>query len=253
MKEIFKQKRPLIGAGIFSTDQFVARRIFQCEPDWLWICLEHSPWSFESIAPITVEARNQGIMPIVRVGWNEPDLIKRAYDIGAYGVMVPQVDSASEAEQAVKYARYPPVGERGVAPWFAGYVGLNLQDVFDKDKNENLLLLQMESLESLSNIDEILSVDGYDILIVGPTDLSASMGIHGDIHNEKIVEIMENVVEKANKAGKILGSTFLDPLYCEKWIKAGYPFMNIADPLSLGTVRLKKEISRLKKLTTGRT
>ena len=79
------------------------------------------------------------------------------------------------------------------------------------------------------------------------------MGIHGDIHNERIVEIMENVVEKANKAGKILGSTFLDPSYCEKWIKAGYPFMNIADPLSLGTVRLKKEISRLKKLTIGRT
>lgn len=248
MKDIFKTNRPLVGAGIFSTDQFVAKRIFDCDPDWLWICLEHSPWTFESIAPIVIDARSRNIMPIVRVGWNEPDLIKRAYDVGAYGVMVPQVDTADEAEKAVKFARYPPAGERGIAPWFAGSLGISLEEVFELDKSQNLLLLQMESLESLSNLDEILSVEGYDVLIVGPTDLSASMGIHGDIHNEKIVEIMENVVEKANNAGKILGSTFLDPSYCEKWIKAGYQFMNIADPLRLGTEKLKEEIVRLKKL-----
>ena len=162
--------------------------------------------------------------------------------------MIPQVDTASEAEEAVKYSRYPPLGERGIAPWFASYLGLSLEEVFEKDKEENLLLLQMESLESLSNIDEILSVDGYDILIVGPTDLSASMGIHGDIHNEKIVDIMEGLVEKATKAGKVLGSTFLDTKICEKWIKNGYNFMNIADPLSLGTNQLKNEIERLKKI-----
>ena len=248
MKDIFKVNRPLVGAGIFSTDQFVAKRIFDCDPDWLWICLEHSPWTFESIAPIVIDARSRNIMPIVRVGWNEPDLIKRAYDVGAYGVMVPQVDTADEAEKAVKFARYPPAGERGIAPWFAGSLGISLEEVIELDKSQNLLLLQMESLESLSNLDEILSVEGYDVLIVGPTDLSASMGIHGDIHNEKIVEIMENVVEKVNNAGKILGSTFLDPSYCEKWIKAGYQFMNIADPLRLGTEKLKEEIARLKKL-----
>ena len=201
MKKILQQNRPLIGTGIFSSDQFIAKKIFQCKPDWLWICLEHSPYSFETIAPIAIDARLNGIMPIIRVGWNHPDLIKRAYDIGASGVMIPQVDTASEAEEAVKYSRYPPLGERGIAPWFASYLGLSLDDVFEKDKEENLLLLQMESLESLSNIDEILSVDGYDILIVGPTDLSASMGIHGDIHNEKIVDIMEGLVEKATKAG----------------------------------------------------
>ena len=248
MKKILQQSRPLIGTGIFSSDQFIAKKIFQCKPDWLWICLEHSPYSFETIAPIAIDARLNGIMPIIRVGWNHPDLIKRAYDIGASGVMIPQVDTASEAEEAVKYSRYPPLGERGIAPWFASYLGLSLNDVFEKDKEENLLLLQMESLESLSNIDEILSVDGYDILIVGPTDLSASMGIHGDIHNEKIVDIMEGLVEKATKAGKVLGSTFLDTKVCEKWIKNGYNFMNIADPLSLGTNQLKNEIDRLKKI-----
>ena len=248
MKKILQQNRPLIGTGIFSSDQFIAKKIFQCKPDWLWICLEHSPYSLETIAPIAIDARLNGIMPIIRVGWNHPDLIKRAYDIGASGVMIPQVDNASEAEEAVKYSRYPPLGERGIAPWFASYLGLSLEEVFEKDKEENLLLLQMESLESLSNIDEILAVEGYDILIVGPTDLSASMGIHGDIHNEKIVDIMENLVEKATKAGKVLGSTFLDTNICEKWINKGYKFMNIADPLSLGTNQLKTEIDRLKKL-----
>ncbi len=74
------------------------------------------------------------------------------------------------------------------------------------------------------------------------------MGIHGDIHNQKIVDIMENLVEKANNAGKVLGSTFVGIDYCEKWIKKGYNFMNIADPLSLGTEKLKQEVARLKKL-----
>ena len=83
---------------------------------------------------------------------------------------------------------------------------------------------------------------------MGPTDLSASMGIHGDIHNEKIVEIMENLVEKATKADKVLGSTFVSTDVCENWIKKGYNFMNIADPLSIGTNNLKQEISRLKGL-----
>ena len=90
---------------------------------------------------------------------------------------------------------------------------LKLRRVFEKDKEENLLLLQMESLESLSNIDEILAVEGYDILIVGPTDLSASMGIHGDIHNEKIVDIMENLVEKLLKLAKYLDQLFLILIY----------------------------------------
>ena len=171
-----------------------------------------------------------------------------SYDTGAYGVMIPQVETASEAEIAVKFARYPPIGNRVIAPWFASHLDLSLQEVFELDKKENLLLLQMESLNALSNIDEILAVEGYDILIVGPTDLSASMGIHGDIHNQKIVDIMENLVEKATNAGKVLGSTFVGTDYCEKWIKKGYNFMNIADPLSLGTEKLKQEVARLKKL-----
>ena len=181
--------------------------------------MEHSPYSLETIAPIAIDARLNGIMPIIRVGWNHPDLIKRAYDIGASGVMIPQVDTASEAEEAVKYSRYPPLGERGIAPWFASYLGLSLDDVFEKDKEENLLLLQMESLESLSNIDEILSVDGYDILIVGPTDLSASMGIHGDIHNEKIVDIYGRACRESYKSWQSAWINFLDTNICEKWIK----------------------------------
>jgi len=248
MKKIFKDNNPIIGAGIFSPDQFIAKRIFQCDPDWLWICLEHSPWSLESMAPIIIDARNQGIMPIVRVGWNEPDLIKRAYDSGAYGVMIPQVETASEAEKAVKYSRYPPVGNRGVAPWFASYTGSSMADVFKYDKEENLLLLQMESLKSLENIDEILAVEGFDVLIVGPTDLSVSMFGYPDIHNDKVVKIMEDVAKKATEAGKILGSTYADPAHCEKWIRSGYNFMNISDPLSIGTTNLTKEIARLKNI-----
>ena len=246
VKQMLKKGETVLGASMFSVEANIATQIYDCNPDWVWIDLEHTPWSFDSIMPITILAHKKNVCPIIRVGWNDPSLIKKAFDIGAGGVMIPQIDSAEEAEAAVKYSRYSPLGERGVGPWFATQLGLELDEILKNSNNETIVILQMESQKALNNLDEILEVDGYDVILVGPLDLSVSLGIPGEIHHPKIEEIMKEVSEKALKKGKFVGTTFSDYKYCEKWIKENYKFMNVSNGLELGLNKLKSVFNQLR-------
>ena len=247
VKKMLNNGETVLGASMFSVEQNIASQVYDCKPDWVWIDLEHTPWSFETIMPITILAHKKNVCPIIRVGWNDPALIKKAFDIGAGGVMIPQVDSAEEAESAVKFSRYAPLGERGVGPWFATQLGLQSDEIIKNSNNETLLILQIESKKALENLDEILEVAGYDVILVGPGDLSVSLGIT-DIHHPKMEEIMKEVSEKALKKGKFVGSTFNDTKYCEKWIKENYKFMNVSNGLHLGLNKLKSVFQDLRSL-----
>ena len=248
VKQKLIQGDTVIGTSMFSTEPNVAFQIYDCHPDWVWIDLEHTPWCFESIMPITILAHQKDVCPIIRVGWNDPALIKKAFDIGAGGVMIPQIDTAEEAENAVKFSRYAPLGERGVGPGFATQLGLSLDDILNNSNNETLLILQMESEKAFKNLDDILEVEGYDVLLVGPADLSLSLGIPGDIHNPKIEEIMRKVSKKAINKGKFAGTTFSDQDYCAKWIKEDYKFMNVSNALGLGLTKLTSVFKDLRSL-----
>ena len=146
-----------------------------------------------------VLARQSGVAGIIRVPWNEPGHIKKAYDVGAVGVIVPQVDTPDEARAAVRYARYPPLGERGIAPWFAVPLGITTADVIRHANEETVLVLQMESAEAYERIDETLAVEHFDVILAGPLDLSASLGVPGQLHHPKVERIMLDLVDRARK------------------------------------------------------
>lgn len=239
---------PVIGTGMFTRESFVAQRIYQTGCDWVWIDQEHSPYGTESIGTICVQGRQNGCAPVIRVPYNNPGDIKKAYDIGAVGVMVPQIDTPEEALLAVKYSKYPPIGQRGISPYYASYLEITLDEVLKQANNETLLILQMESVEAYENIDQILNIPGYEVLLVGPTDLSASLGIPGDIHNSKVENIMIDVAKKIKKTNKHLATTFTNLEDCERWISEGYQMMNISDPLLLGTSLVSKKIKEYKKI-----
>ena len=129
IRDRIKNKELLLSSSMFSREFHTAAAVYQTGPDWVWIDLEHSPWGTESIGPLCVMARQAGVAGVIRVPWNNPGDIKKAYDVGAVGVMVPQVDNADEARQAINYAKYPPLGERGIAPWFAGPMGIDTTEV----------------------------------------------------------------------------------------------------------------------------
>ena len=108
------------------------------------------------------------------------------------------------------------------------------------------MILQMESLEAYENIDEILKIPGYEVLLLGPTDLSASLGIPGDIHNSKVENIMIDVASKIKNSDKFLATTFTNLDDCERWIPEGYQMMNISDPLLVGTKMVSEKIKEYK-------
>ncbi|MEX0925343.1 MAG: aldolase/citrate lyase family protein [Dehalococcoidia bacterium] len=230
----------LLSTSMFSREAHVAAAVYQTGPDWVWIDQEHSPWGTESIGTICIQGRMAGVAPVIRVPWNDPGDIKKAYDVGAVGVMVPQVDNPEEAATAIKYSKYPPIGERGIAPWFASSLGITQGDVIKQANDETLLILQMESTEAYEKVDETLKLEHFEVLLVGPTDLSASLGVPGDIHHSKVENVMIDMVEKVKGTGKGLATTFGDPEDCRRWIEAGYRMMNVSSVLALGTAGTKR-------------
>jgi 4-hydroxy-2-oxoheptanedioate aldolase len=191
-------------------------------------------------------ARQSGVAAVIRVTWNEPGHIKKAYDVGAVGVIVPQVDTPDEARSAVRYARYPPLGERGIAPWFAVPLGITTADVIRHANDETVLILQMESVEAYERIDETLAVKNFDVILAGPLDLSASLGVPGQLHHPKVERIMLDLVDRAKGTGKALATTWADPEHCRRWIHAGYRMMNVGSVLNLGLLASARHFKELR-------
>ncbi len=234
----------VLGTYMLSHEPHVAAAIYAgCGVDWAWIDHEHEPVGTESVGTIAVMGRQAGVAPVIRVAWNDPALIKKSYDVGAVGVMVPQVDNPEEARQAIKYAKYPPIGERGIAPFFAGFLGVSTDDVLKHANSETVLILQLESAEALEKVDETLKLKDFEVLLVGPADLSASLGFPGNQRHAKVENAMVDVARKAKKAGKMLGCTFAAPDDCRRWIREGYRFMNVSSPMEFGVPGIKKLVT----------
>ena len=236
----------LLGTAMFGREPHVAAAIYQTGPDWVWIDNEHSPWGVESVGMICVMARQAGIAAVIRVPWNTPGDIKKAYDVGAVGVMVPQVDNPDEVREAIGYAKYPPIGERGIAPWFAMSMGVPPGDVLANANDETMLIIQMESAEAYEHIDETLKIEHFEVLLVGPSDLAASLGVPGQIHHAKVENAMVDVAGKIEGTGKALATTFADVDDCRRWIGEGYRMMNVGSTLALGTVASERIFGELR-------
>jgi 2-keto-3-deoxy-L-rhamnonate aldolase RhmA len=246
IRERIRNNELLLSSSMFTREPHVAAAIYQTGPDWVWIDQEHSPWGTDSIGLICVMARQAGVAGVIRVSWNTPGDIKKAYDAGAVGVMVPQVDNPEEVREAIRYAKYPPIGERGIAPWFAAPLGISANDVIEHANSETILIIQMESLEAYEKLDETLKIENFEVLLVGPTDLSASLGIPGKIHDPKVENIMQDVAQKMKGTGKALATTFADPEDCRRWIGEGYRMMNVSSVLALGTIATRRIFQELR-------
>ncbi len=236
----------LLSTGLPSREWHIAAAVYQTRPDWVWIDQEHSPWGTESLGPICVMARQAGVAGVIRVPWNSPADIKKAYDAGAVGVVVPQVDNPEEARDAIRFSKYPPVGERGISPWFAGPLGITPDDELKHANEETFLVLQMESVEAYERLDETLALEHFEGLMVGPGDLAASMGLPGQKSHEKVERVMRDVSERIRGSGKALATTFSDPEHARRWIGEGYRMMMVGSVLELGTQRLKEVFAELR-------
>jgi 2-keto-3-deoxy-L-rhamnonate aldolase RhmA len=241
----------VLGTALAVPSPIVAGMILSTEPDFVWLDLEHQPFGTESLGAIPALARMRGVAPMIRVAWNDPALIKKAYDVGAVIVMIPQVNTVDEAKKAVEYSRYPPEGSRGISPTWPMVTGEDWVSVIKSANEETVLVIQLESVEAFENIDEIAKVPGIDVILVGPMDLSASLGKITETGSKEVQAIMKEVPKRLEGTGIAAGTTLGDLSEIQEKLGWGYRFMNVGNAISYGAQTVKQNLEILRKNPTG--
>ena len=182
----------------------IAGAMQTCGFDWLFIDLEHGAMGLDTAVQISVAALSDGISPIVRVPKGRYDLATRALDGGAYGIVVPHVDTAEEAREIADRLRYPPDGHRsvtGALPQFA-FAAMPLAEASATVNKNMLTVVMLETPEAIANADAIAAVPGIDVLLIGTNDLTAEMGIPGELMNPRITDAYKTMIAACQKHGK---------------------------------------------------
>jgi 4-hydroxy-2-oxoheptanedioate aldolase len=201
--------------------------------DSLYVDLEHSSLSLETTGQICVAALNLGIAAFVRVP--QLELVQRVLDGGALGIIVPDVRSAAQAREAVRAAKYPPLGERGFAtalPHFQ-YRSLPATEFCPVLDAATMVIVQFESAEAVENADAIFAVEGVDMVLFGTNDMTADMGIPGDYENPKVRDAYARAIKAARKHGKHVGVGGLAsrPKLTAEFVKMGARYVSTGTDL----------------------
>lgn len=192
--------------------------------DFVIIDNEHGEIPLESTVDLIRAAKLTGIPAIVRVYEGNPELIDKALDLGADGVQIPNIGSKEAAEIAVQAAKFAPEGSRGCNRFVrAGrYGSIDKADFFGKANEETAVILQVEGQDGVNALPEILKVKGVDVLFVGPYDLSASLGIPGQVDHPKVIEQMNEIMAQAKEVGVAVGFFVDDVKKAVEWKTEAY-------------------------------
>jgi 2-keto-3-deoxy-L-rhamnonate aldolase RhmA len=191
--------------------------------DFVFIDMEHGNYSMETVADLIRGAKSVGIAAIIRVPHLETFFISRVLDAGAEGIMVPMTSTKEQAERIVRYSKYIPLGQRGFGSQMGhtDYKSLKANE-FMKEANENTLIFaQIETKEAIENIDAILGVEGIDVGLIGPNDLSISMGVPDQMNSEILTKAIDKVIESAKKKAKGSGIHIGNIEAIRKWRTKG--------------------------------
>jgi 4-hydroxy-2-oxoheptanedioate aldolase len=195
---------------------------------WLFLDLEHGTMPLDVAAQFSVAAIDAGIAPIVRVPKGDYTMATRLLDGGALGIVVPHVDSAAEAADIVSRLKFPPVGHRSVGPVWAplDYGAVSIKEHTEVMNAATLVVVMIESPDAVQKVDEIVSVPGIDIALIGSSDLSAELGIPGEFEHPLMVDAYEKVIAACRRHGKFpgMGGIYHEPIMA-KYIEMGARFI----------------------------
>ena len=204
-KQALQEKKPQIGIWSSLSSHIVAEVLGHAGFDWVLLDTEHSPNELPMVQAQLHAMVGGSATPVVRPAWNDMVLVKRFLDIGAQSLLLPYVQTKEEAQNAVRYTRYPQEGVRGVAgaTRAAGYG--RTKDYMKRAHEEICLLLQVETRKAMANLDAIAAVEGVDGVFIGPNDLSADMGYLGNWQHPEVWKVMEEAARRIRQAGKAPG------------------------------------------------
>jgi len=196
LKQKLKNNELTIGSWIMMADSMSVEVMALAGFEWLVVDIEHTPIDMETVKTLIITIQANDMKALVRVSKNEEVVIKKVLDMGADGIIVPMVSSKEDAKQAVNFAKYPPFGKRGVGLYRATKYGTKFEEYKKWVDEELVIIAQIEHIDAVNNIDEILQVEGIDGTIIGPYDLSGSMGYPGEFERDDVKEAVETVVQK---------------------------------------------------------
>jgi len=211
VKEKIKNGKLTIGSWISLAHPAIAEIMADIGFDWLVIDLEHSVISLREAEELIRIINLRGVTPLVRLTSNDSNLIKRVMDAGAFGIVVPMVNNREDAIQALSSMKYPPSGIRGVGLARAQGYGTKFKEYLDFSKKETILIVQIEHIDAVDNLEEILQVEGVDGYIVGPYDLSCSLGEPGRFDSRSFLKAIARIEKVAKKLGVYGGTHIVEP------------------------------------------
>lgn len=227
LKEKLKNNLPTFGSWLTIGHQAIVEIMATAGFEWLTIDLEHSVIDLSKAQELIALIQANGMEALVRVSKNEEVVIKRVLDAGANGVIVPMIKNGAEAKQAVDYVKYPPLGKRGVGLARAQKYGTAFQEYKEWQKDGTIIIAQIEHIDAVNNIDDIITTEGIDGTIVGPFDLSASMGMPGEYHKDEVKTALQRVEERCKALNKPLGFHVIesDHNLVKTKLSEGYTFL----------------------------
>jgi len=235
VKKLLSQGQPAIGQWLVLPSPAVVELLAGYGMDWLLIDTEHGAADWETVEDMVRGMKGTDVVPIVRVAGNDPVLIKKALDRGAFGVIVPMVNTAEQARAAVAACKYPPEGIRGVAGGRANRYGADLVQYVAEWNQQVLVICQLETREAVQNAESIAAVPGIDVLFIGPNDLSANLNQFRQFEHPEFTKAVDRILQAARahrKSAGIMASAADDTL---GFVDKGFRFVSVgSDARMLG-------------------
>jgi 4-hydroxy-2-oxoheptanedioate aldolase len=240
VKRTLRAGKPSFGTWLSLGDLFATRLLARMDFAWLTLDIEHCAIDWSQAAMIFAAIADAGGVPLARVPKGNHDYIKRVLDAGAWGIVVPMVDTVEQAKIAIAAAKYPPVGNRSLG---GGMHSLNFDcssaDYFKRANDEVLVVLQTESPRGVANAEEIYSLPGVDAIFIGPVDLRAQMRKPdgSEATDEAFEEMIQRVIAIGKKVGTPTGMHVMDPQTALRRAEQGMQFIAIGSELRMMTER----------------
>lgn len=229
LKEKLNKNKFTLGSWITLGHSSIAEIMAKIGFDWLVVDMEHSAITLDECQRLIQVIELSGVVPLVRVDENNPYLIKRVMDTGAHGVIIPMVNTKKDAVMAVKAVNYPPSGIRGIGLARAQGYGMEFESYRNLVNKRSIVIAQIEHIDAINNLESILNVTGIDGSIIGPYDLSGSLGRPGKFKSNKIRKAIAHYESVSKRMGKPMGFHVVHPDIVEanKLKRKGYTFLAV--------------------------
>jgi 2-dehydro-3-deoxyglucarate aldolase/4-hydroxy-2-oxoheptanedioate aldolase len=250
-KRAIASSRTPIGAWLVSGAPSTAESLGCLGFDFLVVDMEHTPIDMQQMVGILQTIAGTPAQAIVRPPWNDMVIVKRVLDAGAQSLLFPFVQNAEEARRAVAYTRYPPAGVRGVAAAHRGSRYGTIPSYITRAHEEICVIVQIETLSALGELEAIAAVPGVDSVFIGPADLSASMGLPGDMGNPAVQNKLSDAARACRRLGKPCGIVGANPDMVGKFLGYGFSWVAVGSDLAMLVSRAQEFLGAVRKTVDG--